>query len=36
MLYGSKTHGELAVIPKAVPNGIPSRKVAANAYSGLG
>jgi len=35
-LYGSKTHHELAVKPKPVPAGIPARKVAPNAYSGLG
>jgi hypothetical protein len=35
-IYGSKVHNDLAVIPKPVPVGIPARKVAANAYSGLG
>jgi hypothetical protein len=35
-LYGSKTHKELAVIPKPVPAPIPARKTAPNAYSGNG
>ena len=34
-IYGSKTHSELKVIPKPVPVGIPARKMAANAYTGL-
>jgi hypothetical protein len=33
--YGEKTHGELAVVPLAVPPPIPSRKVANDAYSGV-
>jgi hypothetical protein len=36
MLYGSKTHNDLVVIPKPVPAGIPGRKIAPTAYTGLG
>jgi hypothetical protein len=35
-MYGSKTHKDLSVIPKPVPNGIPGKKMAPNAYTGLG
>lgn len=35
-IYGLKVHSDIAVIPKPVPVGIPARKVAANAYTGLG
>ena len=35
-LYGSKTHQDLAVIPKPVPNGIPGKKMAPTAYTGIG
>lgn len=34
-LYGEKAHAEIAVIPKPVPPGIPGKKIAHNAYSGL-
>jgi len=34
--YGSKVHGDLTVIPKAVPNGIPNKKLAPQSYSGNG
>lgn len=35
-LYGSKTHKDLAVVPKPVPSGIPGKKMAPKAYTGLG
>jgi len=34
-MYGSKTHQELSVVPKPVPAGIPGKKMAPNAYTGL-
>jgi len=34
-IYGSKIHSSLTVIPKPVPVGIPARKMAADAYTGL-
>ena len=35
-VYGSRVHSDILVVPKPVPVGIPARKIAANAYSGLG
>ena len=35
-MYGEKAHSDLAVVPKQVPPGIPAKKIAQNAYSGLG
>lgn len=35
-MYYSKTHKDLAVTAKPVPPPIPAKKVAANAYTGLG
>lgn len=34
-LYGSKTHHDIVVVPKPSTVGIPSRKIAPKAYSGL-
>lgn len=35
-LYGSKTHADLAIVPKPGPPGIPGKKMAQHAYTSLG
>ncbi len=35
-MYGAKSHSDLVVVPKPVPAPIPARKVAPDAYSGIG
>ena len=35
-MYGAKSHSDLVVVPKPVPAPIPARKVASDAYSGIG
>jgi hypothetical protein len=35
-MYGAKKHAPIAVVPKPVPAGIPGKKIALNAYTGLG
>lgn len=35
-LYGSHVHADQSVIPKAGPPGIPGKKIAPQAYTGLG